>query len=98
MTRSMLRARPSRKAYCRAAAGWAGWAEWITKPILFTLDLARKAPNSGAFFVSMDGPSIAALSDEKDLPKINKLEQVPNHPVNSSRPAVAVQIASHHYF
>ncbi|HEV7911169.1 MAG TPA: hypothetical protein VGP28_08820, partial [Methylocella sp.] len=46
---------------CQAAAGWAEWAaEWISKPIAFRVDFARKAPNSGAFFVSADGTSIAA--------------------------------------
>src|SRR3984893_578963 len=66
------------------AAGWAEWAEWITKSILFTLDFARKAPNSGAFFVSTDGPPIETLPDEKESLKINKLEQVPKHSVNFS--------------
>jgi hypothetical protein len=65
-------------------AGWAEWAEWITKSILFTLDFARKAPNSGAFFVSTDGSSIETLPDEKESRKINKLEQVPKHSVNFS--------------
>jgi hypothetical protein len=65
-------------------AGWAEWAEWITKSILFTLDYARKAPNSGAFFVSTDGPSIEALPDEKESLKINELEQVPKHSINFS--------------
>jgi hypothetical protein len=37
---------------------WA--AEWISKPIAFRFDFARKAPNSGAFFGATDSPSMAA--------------------------------------
>ena len=39
-----------------------GRRQWISKPIAFTLDFARKAPKSGAFFVSTDGPAMAGAN------------------------------------